>query len=48
MENNSRSNSMVLIFFHARFPLERLPHFTPDTMEFQVHRNHVSLLCSVF
>uniref|UniRef100_A0A4W5M2F1 Transmembrane protein 131 n=1 Tax=Hucho hucho TaxID=62062 RepID=A0A4W5M2F1_9TELE len=24
----------------------RLPHFTPDTMEFQVHRNHVSLLCS--
>uniref|UniRef100_A0A4W5JNJ1 Transmembrane protein 131 n=1 Tax=Hucho hucho TaxID=62062 RepID=A0A4W5JNJ1_9TELE len=23
-------------------PLERLPHFTPDTMEFQVHRNHVS------
>ncbi|XP_052365057.1 transmembrane protein 131-like isoform X2 [Oncorhynchus keta] len=22
------------------FPLERLPHFTPDTMEFQVHRNH--------
>uniref|UniRef100_A0A673XTG3 Transmembrane protein 131 n=1 Tax=Salmo trutta TaxID=8032 RepID=A0A673XTG3_SALTR len=24
------------------FPLERLPHFTPDTMEFQVHRNHVS------
>uniref|UniRef100_A0A673XRY2 Transmembrane protein 131 n=1 Tax=Salmo trutta TaxID=8032 RepID=A0A673XRY2_SALTR len=28
------------------FPLERLPHFTPDTMEFQVHRNHVSLLCS--
>uniref|UniRef100_A0A8K9WZH3 Transmembrane protein 131 n=1 Tax=Oncorhynchus mykiss TaxID=8022 RepID=A0A8K9WZH3_ONCMY len=28
------------------FPLERLPHFTPDTMEFQVHRNHVSLLGS--
>uniref|UniRef100_A0A8C7GF81 Transmembrane protein 131 n=1 Tax=Oncorhynchus kisutch TaxID=8019 RepID=A0A8C7GF81_ONCKI len=26
------------------FPLERLPHFTPDTMEFQVHRNHSSVV----
>uniref|UniRef100_A0A8C7NXY7 Transmembrane protein 131 n=1 Tax=Oncorhynchus mykiss TaxID=8022 RepID=A0A8C7NXY7_ONCMY len=25
---------------------QMLPHFTPDTMEFQVHRNHVSLLGS--
>ncbi|CAB1327669.1 unnamed protein product [Coregonus sp. 'balchen'] len=26
------------------FPLERLPHFTPDTMEFQVHRNHTPVV----